>query len=158
MYLDNPNLILTEKSIQKKNNKNVPIDYLDVPVYKKFVDSILSLGNFEYLAKSKWFNFIHIIGNENEIQNLENVGFVKKVVMADRTINKSTEYNPDLKFIDQENDNPVNQIEMIGLDFLHDLGFRGEGISIAIFDAGYKNVDSMSAFSRIDSLNNIKYV
>ena len=37
--------------------------------------------------------------------------------MADRTINKSTEYNPDLKFIDQENDNPVNQIEMIGLDF-----------------------------------------
>ena len=114
MYLDNPNLILTEKSIQKKNNKNVPIDYLDVPVYKKFVDSILSLGNFEYLAKSKWFNFIHIIGNENEIQNLENVGFVKKVVMADRTINKSTEYNPDLKFIDQENDNPVNQIEMIG--------------------------------------------
>ena len=39
-YLDNPNLILTEKSIQKKNKKNVPIDYLDVPVYKKFVDSI----------------------------------------------------------------------------------------------------------------------
>lgn len=77
-YLDNPNLIFTEKSIQKKNNKNIPIDYLDVPVDKKFIDSILSLGNFEYLAKSKWFNFIHIIGNENEIQNLENVGFVKK--------------------------------------------------------------------------------
>ena len=54
-YLDNPNLILTEKSIQKKNNKNVPIDYLDVPVYKKFVDSILSIGNFEYIAKSKGF-------------------------------------------------------------------------------------------------------
>ena len=102
---------------------------MDVPVYKKFVDSILSLGNFEYLAKSKWFNFIHIIGNENEIQNLENVGFVKKVVMAVRTINKSTEYNPDLKFIDQENDDPVNQIEMIGLDFLHNLGFRGQGLN-----------------------------
>ena len=39
-YLDNPNLILSEKSIQKKNNKNVSIDYLDVPVYKKFIDSI----------------------------------------------------------------------------------------------------------------------
>ena len=157
-YLDNPNLIFTEKSIQKKNNKNIPIDYLDVPVDIKFIDSILSLGNFEYLAKSKWFNFIHIIGNENEIQNLENVGFVKKVVMANRTINKSTEYNTDLKFLDQENDNPENQIEMIGLDYLHDLGFRGEGISIAIFDAGFRNVDSIGAFSRIHSLGNIKYV
>ena len=112
-YLNNPNLIFTEKSLQKKNNKNIAIDYLDVPVYKKFVDSILSLGNFEYLAKSKWFNFIHIIGNENEIQNLENVGFVKEVVMANRTINKSTKHNLDLNFIDQENDNPKNQIEMI---------------------------------------------
>ena len=41
--------------------------------------------------------------------------------------NKSTEYNTDLKFLDQENDNPENQIEMIDLDYLHDLGFRGEG-------------------------------
>ena len=157
-YLNNPNLIFTEKSLQKKNNKNIAIDYLDVPVYKIFVDSILSLGNFEYLAKSKWFNFIHIIGNENEIQSLENVSFVKEVVMANRTINKSTKHNPDLDFIDQENDNPKNQIEMIGLDYLHDLGFRGEGISIAIFDAGFRNVDSMNAFSRIHNLDNIKYV
>ena len=59
-YLNKPNLIFTEKSLQKKNNKNIAIDYLDVPVYKKFVDSILSLGNFEYLAKSKWFNFFHL--------------------------------------------------------------------------------------------------
>ena len=110
------------------------------------------------MAKSKWFNFIHIIGNENEIQNLENVGFVKEVIMANRTINKSTKHNLHLNFIDQENDNPENQIEMIGLDYLHDLGFRGEGISIAIFDAGFKNVDSMNAFSRIHNLDNIKYV
>ena len=41
---------------------------------------------------------------------------------------------------------PINQIQMINLDFLHNNGFTGSGITIGVFDAGFRNVDNMQGF------------
>ena len=37
---------------------------------------------------------------------------------------------------------------MINLDFLHQNGFNGSGITIGVFDAGFRNVDNMDGFER----------
>ena len=46
---------------------------------------------------------------------------------------------------------------MINLDFLHSLGFTGSDISVGVFDAGFRNVDTMEGFYRLRSSGNIKY-
>ena len=38
---------------------------------------------------------------------------------------------------------------MINLDFLHESGFKGNGITIGVFDAGFRNVDNMNGFKNI---------
>ena len=40
------------------------------------------------------------------------------------------------------------QIEQIGLDHLHDQSYQGEGITIAVIDNGFYNVDNIPAFDR----------
>ncbi|MCD4735435.1 MAG: S8 family serine peptidase, partial [Bacteroidales bacterium] len=42
-----------------------------------------------------------------------------------------------------------NQIHMLNGDVLHDLGFDGEGIIIAVLDAGFLNADNLSAFQSL---------
>ena len=46
--------------------------------------------------------------------------------------------------------NSYNQIHQIGGDALHSLNFQGQGMYIAVFDAGFPNVNSLATF---DSLN-----
>lgn len=48
-----------------------------------------------------------------------------------------------------------NQTTMIACDYLHDLGFRGDGITIAVLDAGFWNVDTMSIFDSLWANNQI---
>ena len=42
-----------------------------------------------------------------------------------------------------------NQIEMVGGLSLHNQGFRGQGIHIAVFDAGFGNTNELGAFSHL---------
>jgi subtilisin family serine protease len=156
-YIENPDLILSQKSILKKNKKNIPIDFTDTPVYQPYIDLILQNQNFTYVAKSKWFNFIHLIGDEDLLQNLSSLDFVDKIIFAKKESRSIIFDKIEINQTRNDEDNPYNQIEMINLGFLHDQGFTGEGVSIAIFDSGFKNVNSLSGFERIRSLNKIKY-
>jgi serine protease AprX len=47
---------------------------------------------------------------------------------------------------------------MIGAAQMHDNGFRGEGMTIAVFDAGFPGVNSASPFSHLFTNNQIKGV
>ena len=51
--------------------------------------------------------------------------------------------------------NTANQIEMIKGDYLHQQGFTGAGMQIAVIDAGFPNVNTLAAFQRIRDNNQI---
>ena len=43
----------------------------------------------------------------------------------------------------------ANQITMIAGDYLHNLGFCGQGMTIAVIDAGFWYVDTIAAFDSL---------
>ena len=43
------------------------------------------------------------------------------------------------------------QIELIGMDHLHQEGYTGRGVHIAVLDAGFRNVDSVPSFEKMIS-------
>jgi len=43
----------------------------------------------------------------------------------------------------------LNQIEMLNGDSLHNLGYDGDGIVVAILDAGFTNVNTLDAFDSL---------
>ena len=161
-FIENPLLILSQKSIDKKNLKNIIIDYRDVPVSQSYIQVIDDTEGIEVLSKSKWFNCVHVRGNYNQIDELLDLDFVENIEYANRSINRNDNQENKNKFSEIEyyvtNRSPFDQIEMINLDFLHQNGFNGSGITIGVFDAGFRNVDNMNGFERLRSLGNIKYV
>ncbi|MCX7549324.1 S8 family serine peptidase [Xanthomarina sp. F2636L] len=155
-----PISILTQKAIDRKAAHAVPIDARDVPVNETYISQIKTEPGIIVLAKSKWFNAIHVRGSETDINNLSGLAFVDNIVYADNNLNARTS-EPENKFNLEtlratfNYGAATNQIEMIQGDLLHQENYTGTGLTIAVIDAGFPNVNTMGGFQRLRDNNGI---
>lgn len=151
-----PEKYLSEKSIERRKRQGLAIDSTDLPVCKKYVDAIRKKG-VHVLVTGKWDNFVTVSCKDstliNEIANLPFVrstervwkGVVKKALKRDSLINaplrSDSLYGP-----------AITQIEMSRANLLHNAGFKGQGMTIAVIDAGFHNADKIEAMKNINIL------
>ncbi|MFD2726782.1 S8 family serine peptidase [Hyunsoonleella rubra] len=159
--LANPISILTQKAIDRKNRHGVSIDARDVPVNENYITQLKNSAGITVMAKSKWFNAVHVRGSQTDIEALENFSFVDSVEFADRSLNTSkfTQIKKKSKLEKElttfNYGNAANQIEMFNGDDLHLDDYTGSGMTIALLDAGYPNVNTMASFQRLRDAGNL---
>jgi len=164
-YLASPITMLSQRAIDRRTRYNIPFDSKDVPIEETYINQVKAQTGITVLAKSKWLNALHIKGTQIDINNLINLSFVASIDFADKSLNsgaktivknKLVEKNDKLDFTTNFNyGNATNQIQMIKGDVLHQNNFTGQGMEIAIIDAGFPNVDTYAAFQRIRDNNQI---
>lgn len=152
----NPISILSQEAINRKSAHNIPIDERDVPVNENYIAQLKNQTGITVMAKSKWFNAVYVIGLEADINALTALDFVASIDFADKSLNadsrvafQNSKFEVEETLINFTYGNAQNQVEMIGVDHLHISDFTGEGIIIAVLDAGFPNVDTMDAFQRL---------
>lgn len=154
-----PAQFLSAKAIQRRVNQNIPIAINDLPVNENYISVIESLGA-TVLNKSKWLNAVTIyaptmtmlnqvlaqpfVSGFHKVASLE----TKHLEGVDLSNNKSR-YNGFTPANNIDYGDGLTQIEMLNGHILHDQGFRGEGIVIAVLDAGFYNVDIIAAFDSL---------
>lgn len=170
--LANPTTILTQKAIDRKTNHGVAIDVRDVPVNETYITQIKNQTGITVKAKSKWFNCVHVLGTQTDIDALVSLAFVNEVIYADRSLNTSGRpattnriKRTEEKFetlVMYNYGNGSNQAAMIKIDKLHELDYTGEGVTVAVLDGGFTNVNTLAAFQRLrdngDLLNGYDFV
>ncbi len=158
--LANPTTILTQKAIDRKNNHAVAIDDRDVPVNEAYITQVKNQTGITVKAKSKWFNCVHVLGTKTDIDNLLNLSFVNTIFYADRSLNMAAGRSAAVADSKRVNDkfetlvmfnygNSGSQAAMIKADKLHEMDYTGEGVTIAVMDSGFPNVNTISAFQRL---------
>lgn len=154
--LANPISILTQKAIDRKQNFNIPIDVRDVPVNEAYISDLKTQIGITVLAKSKWFNNVYVRGTEQDINALINLPYVDYVDFADKNLNTASrqQVTEEINNIEEQAvvfnyGDTQNQVEMINVDNLHVADFTGEGITIAVMDSGFPDVNTMGAFQRL---------
>lgn len=154
--LANPISILTQKAIDRKQHHNIAIDERDVPVNEAYIADLKTQTGITVMAKSKWFNSVHVRGTEADINALDALTYVDSIDFADKSLNSgSREFHAQDKYDNFEQQvvftygNTQNQVEMINADNLHVDDFTGEGITIAVMDSGFPNVNTIGAFQRL---------
>lgn len=163
-FISNPLQILTQRAIDRRIKQNIAIDETDAPIHQSYYNQIQTFTGITVLAKSKWMNALHVQGTEEVLRSLTtHFDFVSKVEFANKSIGVVTRSTSQYKKVEKFNElttdfnygNAANQINMISAKYLHEKGFTGEGMIIAIFDAGFPNVDTMQGFERIRNANKI---
>jgi hypothetical protein len=153
----NPITILTQEAIDRKAAHSVAIDERDVPVNENYITQLKAQTGITVMAKSKWFNAVHVRGTETDINALLALTFVDSIDFADNSLNArlSDSYQHQDKFdtedalINFNYGNALNQIEMFNGDELHIQDYTGQGMTVAVLDAGFPNVNTMSSFQRL---------
>lgn len=125
--------------------------------------SILKQNKIDIIGQSKWLNAIAIsIENEEEIKKISKLPFVINYeYLGHRNNNKqnneqSNNSIPPL-FCTSAPLNPHTQIELENGTFLHQNGFNGDGLTIAILDGGFIGTDTIDAFKDFYGKNKIKF-
>lgn len=164
--IDNPSEYLSQRALDRRAAHGIVIVENDLPVNPQYIETVKETGAIIHNV-SKWFNSVTIIASDQGILDAVNaLGFVVSVEKG------GSKGNPDNKFekpffanesysklpevssfksstagMSYDYGAAYNQIEMLNGIALHDMGFDGEGMIIAVQDNGFRNVDEIEAFS-----------
>ena len=160
--LQKPEMYLSKKSIERRKRQGLEIDSTDLPVCKKYVDAIRKKG-VHVLVTGKWDNFVTVSCNDSmliaEIAGLPFVRSTERVWrgVAKRASERDSLINKPLR-TDSLYGPAITQIKMSHADRLHEAGFKGQGMTIAVIDAGVHNVDKIEAMKNINILGTRDFV
>ena len=159
--IDNPSAYLSQRAIDKRTRFNIPITEQDLPVNPQYKQQILALdADMQILAVSKWMNTVTVYCPDSivvpQILNLPFVDSVKAVgsyKLNDLPVYQIPEnpvpmthntFSSSKESIDYGGG--LAQIALLNGIPLHEAGFRGEGMLIAVLDGGFYGIETISFF------------
>lgn len=173
--INEPAKFLSARAIERRTKQQIAIDETDLPIVPAYIDSIRSVANVTFLDGSKWLNQIAISTTDSmAILKINSFSFVVKTSPVKRKILPNVagrkqsgefitrnKFNEQIKGISSPASPPVagnyysygnslGQVHIHNGEYLHNNGFRGQGMLIAIIDAGFYHYQTLPAF---DSVN-----
>lgn len=156
--ISQPLEFLSQKSIDRRQNQGIEIDEKDLPVDPAYIQTVRDLGDVEVVNSLKWMNAILIETTDPDVlQGLQGVfGFermeVSRVISGEINIASTKTFQPKS---DSDYGPSLNQIEMLNGLQLHNDGFRGEGMWIAVLDGGFSHAEDAVALDSLFNENRI---
>lgn len=144
-----PDQFLSSEAIARRQLHGIEVTSSDLPVVADYVSQVLNLNTRKKMT-SKWMNGMLVEGNMASIPQLQKLPFVKSVDLIGQSFGGITA----VEFSTEGEMNygqASTQLEMLNLPPFHAKGFMGQGMRMAILDAGFPGADTLAVF---DSLRN----
>jgi len=156
--LAHPEDFLSLKSIERRQRQNLPVDSFDLPLDPAYLEAITETGA-TIQTYSKWEKTVVVHLADMEIlSRLKSLPFVDSlycVWRGDLPV-KTNIRADDIPISPTFRDDIINsygsgftQIALNNGHLLHDAGFRGKGMTIAVLDGGFVNVDKIDFFNQV---------
>ncbi len=173
-YSISNNVNISEKSLVRRQKACCQLfDNYDLPIYKPYVNKIEEQGA-KVFVQSKWLNAISIEASESVIAKIRKLPFVKSIepiAIYRKQYTPKRQRSIDSKLAPEKDNLPnivtdqfsekyygmsLEQISQINVNALHNRGFHGEDIIIAVLDTGFDL--SHVAFKNIRVLGEYDFV
>lgn len=158
-FLDKPEKTapqLSPRAVEQRAQWDIKTDALDYPVSPMYTDSLQRMGA-KIHHRSRWFNGVTCEMDEKTASKVAELKFVTAVEMT--RDNSEPVYAPRKRLSRSLNDSVIRpianrqfidyantQLETFNLLPLHQAGFEGQGILMAVCDGGFYNAQSLSCF------------
>ncbi len=165
-YLSKPSTVVSEKSLKRRAkvlSENKLISENDLPVNQDYINQLETAG-FKLKQKTKWFNGVSGWANKSELAQFANMPFVKQLDIVYKFRKDNLEEESVNDFPEEQNQNlskpegtssfnygqSFTQLDLITVPQVHDLGYRGEGVTICMMDAGFDRWTTHQVFSSMN--------
>ncbi len=165
-----PSEFLGAQAINRRTKYFIPVHASDLPVTPDYVNQIKNVPNVKVLYSSRWLNGV-VISVESAsaaaaLNQINGLSFVSKADKVKRNVMVSAPVNK----VESQVPLAVNSVEaagtynygrafwqnrQIGVDCLHEKGFRGQNMTIAVMDIGFTTVPENPVFDSLRADNRI---
>lgn len=142
-----PDQFLSAEAIARRQLHGIEISPSDFPVESEYVSQVLSF-NTSKIMTSRWMNAMLVEGSMTAIPGIRQLPFVKSVQLIGNSFGGITS-------VDFSSDSEMNygqastQLEMLNLPAFHAKGHMGQGMRMAILDAGFPGADTLAVFDSL---------
>jgi subtilisin family serine protease len=168
--INRPTEFLTQKSIDRRLHQHIALTTEDLPLNPSY-KAVISSKGIKIRLDLKWFNSIVVQTTTDNVSYMQGLNFVESVEslgpipsLLQATVkpffkNESTD-NLNFKAAQTTNDyGPATaQIEQVKGQLLHNMGFKGQGMTIAVLDAGFRNLYTLAVFDSLRLKGRLKGV
>ena len=153
-----PEQFLSARSIERRKRQGLSVDVTDLPIAPAYLDSV-SRTEIEIVGQSKWNNTLLVkIHKEKELNKLNSLSFITRKLKVFSSPDSITERKRSSfrKELNSWESGPTHygaaaeQLKSLGGQRIHERGFYGNGMMIAVLDGGFMNAD------RIPALHGVK--
>ena len=153
-----PEQFLSARSIERRKRQGLHVDVTDLPIAPAYLDSVNRTG-IEIVGQSKWNNTLLVkIHKEKELNKLNSLSFITRKLKVFSSPDSITERKRSSfrKELNSWESGPTHygaaaeQLKSLGGQRIHERGFYGNGMMIAVLDGGFMNAD------RIPALHGVK--
>ena len=149
---------LSDRALERRIKQGIKLDFYDFSVCEEYI-TVLTQYNLHIRNTSRWLNAVSVkVDSKEVLDQISNLSFVKDIYPVRKMV-KQTEislfkehipdyYNP-RTFSSLLYGSSYNQIDMLGGVDLHNAGFLGNDMIIAVFDAGFIDVESLPIFENL---------
>ncbi len=154
--ISKPEEFLSDRAIERRTRQNIPIDETDLPVSRIYIDSIITTGA-TLVHTSKWLNGITVKAENDslamlwkEFEFVSDVQLTKPFKPALKRANNKFEWTEIEAAIDTSfYGASVHQVSQMKGHFFHQKGYKGQGMVIAVLDAGFFDADKLPSLTHL---------
>ena len=148
-----PISFLSQKAIDRRIKQGIAVEARDLPVAATYVAGVRETGAEVFFA-TRWLNGVLVQCDPalrpaiESLPYVDHVEFVAPPQKAASGGRRSFNLRTKNSHIGAETE---NQLQMIGVDRMHEAGYQGKGVVIALLDSGFPGVNTGPAFQHIFS-------
>lgn len=161
--------LISERALQRRQ-KSMPqselIDETDLPLYKPYIDSVrLYVGKVR--VRSRWLNAVSVVADDSGRSMLEKLSFVRAI----EPVRSGRRIPPDAGEMLTRKQSPLQktgggldygqaeqQVSMINIPALHDMGYFGQGVLVCLLDDGFNLINQHVAFDSTDVIDTYDFI
>lgn len=152
--ISQPEQFLSTKALARRAKNSVSLTEEDLPVNPAYIDALKSAGASVFF-RSRWMNCVLIEAEAAVLPQITALPFVKSALYV--APNRKLSGGRTVKVASRREATTAQatqlQLQLIGIDKMHEDGFRGEGIAVAVFDAGFLGVNVSLPFQHLAADN-----
>ncbi|MFN8340432.1 MAG: S8 family serine peptidase [Cyclobacteriaceae bacterium] len=155
--VDRPAEWLSSRSVARRVRQQLPVTNDDLPVNPAHVAAVRDAGATPIYV-SRWLNGVLVVADAALQSTLAALPMVREVELVAPGKGLAGGRLKQFRMRGTASTLEQTQIQrkMLGLDTMHALGYRGEGVMVAVIDSGFPGVDQALPFQRLLSEGRVR--
>lgn len=149
--INQPELFLSSRAVTRRAKMNIKVYEQDLPVNPTYLNQLITRGA-QVLYPLKWVNGAVVKMDQTTLKDILSLpiikGYYKNMALDSMPNQVKTTLNRTLNTNAQPDyGSSLSQITQLGVDAMHQAGFRGENVIISLLDDGFLDANNVVALS-----------